>query len=72
VPPNLVILLTGRSAYHGLPVRIIRVPVSILPRLSADYGSPVRVARFGYSSQTGGAQQVRCDIAGNLGVNGFV
>jgi hypothetical protein len=47
-----VILLTGRSAYHGLQISILRVPVSILPRRSANYGSPVREARFGYSSQT--------------------
>jgi hypothetical protein len=31
-----MIMLTGRSAYRGLPVSPIRVPVSILPRRSAD------------------------------------
>src|SRR5262249_2987438 len=51
-PPNLVILLTGRSAYHGLPVSIIRVPVSILPRRSDYYGSAVReVLGHGKQSQ---------------------
>ena len=52
VPAILVITLTRRSAFHGLPVTIIRVPVSILPRRPDYYGSAVREARFGYSSQT--------------------
>ena len=46
-----MIMLTGRSAYRGLPVSPIRVPVSILPRRSAGTLGSTDYRHISQSSQ---------------------